>query len=55
MNEPLPSLVGLAKHDSVYFDRTTHELERITLVVHVFHVYLLGFIVKIGLRFGEGH
>lgn len=51
----LPCLVRCAKHDSVYFDRTTHELERITLAVHVFHVYLLRFIVKVGLRFGEGH
>lgn len=50
-----PRLVGRAKHDNVPFDRTTHEPERITLVVHVFHVYLLRFIVKVGLRFGEGH
>lgn len=57
MNEPWPLLVRRAKHDNVHFDRTTHELERITLVVHVFHVYLLRFIVivKVGLRFGEEH
>lgn len=54
MNEPWPRLVRRAKHDNVHFDRTTHELERITLV---FHVYLLRFIVivKVGLRFGEEH
>lgn len=55
MNKPLPRLVRRAKDDSVHFDRTTHELERITPVVRVFHVYLLRFIVKVGLRFGEGH
>lgn len=55
MNEPLPRLLLRAKHDNVHFDRTTHELERITLVAHVFHVYLLRFIVKVGLWFGEGH
>lgn len=55
MNEPLPRLVCSAKHDSVYYDSTTHELERIILVVHVFHVYLLRFTVKVGLRFEGGH
>lgn len=55
MNEPLPCLVHCAKHDNLYFDKMTHELERVTLVVHVFNVYLLRFIVKVGLHFGEGH
>lgn len=32
----------------------THELERKALAVRVLHVLLLGFIVKVGLRFGEG-
>lgn len=54
MNKPFPCLVRCAKHDSVYCDSVTHELKRTSLVVHVFHVYLLRFTVKVGLRFEGG-
>lgn len=55
MNEPLACLVHHAKYDNVYVDRTTHELERKTMVVCVFHVGVLRFILKVAARFGDGH